>query len=117
MALFRRRQEDRFHARHPRTAGAIGGAIGGALGGVIIAGGIYAIAVAFGVTNIGLSVALVFGAIMGGLAGAVFPRFRHRSLFYVWCERTNGVRNRNHFGSDTFQPQHCHNRHNREVGF
>jgi hypothetical protein len=27
----------------------------------------------------------VFGAIMGGLAGAVFPRFAHRSLFYVWC--------------------------------
>jgi hypothetical protein len=81
MALFRRKPEARFHARHPRIAGAIGGA----LGGLIVAGGIYAMAVAFGSTNIGLSVALVFGAIIGGLAGAVFPRFGHRSLFYVWC--------------------------------
>ena len=81
MTLFRRRPKDHFHARHPRTAGAIGGA----LGGLIIAGGIYAIAVEFAVTNIGLSVALALGAMMGGLAGAVFPRFGHRSLFYVWC--------------------------------
>jgi hypothetical protein len=81
MALFRRKPDDRFHVRRPRTAGAIGGSLGGA----IVAAVLYAIANAFDVDSVGLTALLASGVLIGGVIGATFPRVGHRSLFYVWC--------------------------------
>ena len=81
MPIFRRKPEDRFHVRYPRTAGAIGGG----LGGLIAATAIYFILALLGLGSPLIWTLLTAGVFIAILAGAIFPRFGHRSLFYVWC--------------------------------